>query len=770
VPLENHSPYILWFNEVDKEDIPLVGGKGANLGEMTKIGAAVPDGFIVTAAAYFYFLKENNLEEKIRVLLRQVNPSKPESYQEVAEKIQRLIISSPMPKDLALQIMKAYLKLGKGIQEPLVAVRSSATAEDLPEASFAGQQRTFLNIKGEANVVNSVHLCWASLFEGRGIFYREEHGFDHLKVGIAVPVQKMVQSDSSGVIFTADPTGQRKNVILIEAVWGLGELIVQGEVIPDLYVVDFKTLKLLEKEIHPQRIQLIKKGEKTLKTLVPKSKIKKPKLTNSEVKKLAKMAKKIHEHYFFPQDLEWAREKGKFYIVQTRPITTIEKSSKKQTSHFKPQTSNLKPLLTGIPASPGLGIGPVEKVKSAKEINKVKKGDILVTPMTSPDFVPAMKLAAAIVTDQGGITSHAAIVSRELGIPCVVGTKNATRKLKDNQLIIVDGREGKVYPAKKTDLEVFAKAEAAKALTLEEDNGPKIKTATKLYVNLGEPDLAEEIARKNVDGVGLLRAEFMFAQIGTHPRLLIEQKREKELVEKLSAGIEKFCQAFYPRPVVYRTNDFKTNEYRYLKGGGKFEEKEENPLLGFRGASRYLADEAVFKLEAEAIKTVRNKKGLKNLWVMLPFVRTPEELRETKKLLASFGLIRSPSFKLWLMVEIPSNVILLEDFIKMGIDGVSVGTNDLTMLLLGIDRDNPHVAHLYDEEDPTVLWALEKIIKTCQKNKITSSICGQAPSDSLSLVKKLVRWGITSISVNPDAISKVRQTIAEAEKEVVGKK
>jgi pyruvate,water dikinase len=754
VPLENHPPYILWFNEVDKEDIPLVGDKGANLGEMTKIGAAVPDGFIVTAAAYFYFLKENNLEEKIRVLLRQVNPSKPESYQEVAEKIQRLIISSPMPKDLALQIMKAYLKLGKGIQEPLVAVRSSATAGDL--------QQTFLNIKGEANVVNSVHRCWASLFEGRGIFYREEHGFDHLKVGIAVPVQKMVQSDTSGVIFTADPTGQRKNVILIEAVWGLGELIVQGEVIPDLYVVDFKTLKLLEKEIHPQRIQLIKKGEKTLKTLVPKSKIKKPKLTNSEVKKLAKMAKKIHDHYFFPQDLEWAREKGKFYIVQTRPITTIDKPSKKQTSH-------LEPLLTGIPASPGLGIGPVEKVKSAKEINKVKKGDILVTPTTSPDFVPAMKLAAAIVTDQGGITSHAAIVSRELGIPCVVGTKNATRKLKDNQLIIVDGREGKVYPAKKTDLEVFAKAETAKTLALEEDNGPKIKTATKLYVNLGEPDLAEEIARKNVDGVGLLRAEFMFAQIGTHPRLLIEQKREKELVEKLSAGIEKFCQAFYPRPVVYRTNDFKTNEYRHLKGGGKFEEEEENPLLGFRGASRYLADEAVFKLEAEAIKAVRNKKGLKNLWVMLPFVRTPGELRETKKLLASFGLIRSPSFKLWLMVEIPSNVILLEEFIKMGIDGVSVGTNDLTMLLLGIDRDNPRVAHLYDEEDPTVLWALEKIIKTCQKNKITSSICGQAPSDSLSLVKKLVRWGITSISVNPDAIGEVRQTIAEAEKEVVKK-
>ncbi|MBP8591466.1 phosphoenolpyruvate synthase [Candidatus Shapirobacteria bacterium] len=759
---------MLWFDEVDKEDIPLVGGKGANLGELTKIGAPVPPGFIVTAAAYFYFLKENNLEEKIRALLREVSPSKPESYQEVAEKIQKLIISSPMPKDLAVQIMKAYLKLGKGINEPLVAVRSSATAEDLPEASFAGQQRTFLNIRGEANVVNSVHRCWASLFEGRGIFYREEHGFDHLKVGLAAPVQKMVQSDASGVIFTADPTGQRKNIILLEAVWGLGELIVQGEVIPDLYLVDFKTLKILEKETHPQRIQLIKKGEKTVKVLVPKGKIKKPKLTNAEIKKLAKIAKKVHEHYFFPQDLEWAREKGKFYLVQTRPITTLDKKKAIKGAETE-QKITTKPLIIGIPASPGIGVGPVRKVKSLKEINKVRKGDILVTPMTSPDFVPAMKLAVAIVTDQGGITSHAAIVSRELGIPCVVGTRNATRKLKDNQLIIVDGKEGKIFSAKKSDVEVFAKAEAAKALKLEDDNDPKIKTATKLYVNLGEPDLAEEIARKNVEGVGLLRAEFMFAQIGIHPQLLIKQKKEKELVEKLASGMEKFCQAFYPRPVVYRTNDFKTNEYRHLRGGEKFEEEEENPLLGFRGVSRYLVNEAVFKLEAEAIRTVRNKRGLKNLWVMLPFVRTPEELREAKKLLASFGLIRSPSFKLWLMVEIPSNVILLEDFIKLGIDGVSVGTNDLTMLLLGIDRDNPRVAHLYNEEDPAVLWALERTIKTCQKNKITSSICGQAPSDSLSLVKKLVRWGITSISANPDAIGKVRQAIIEAEKEAVKK-
>jgi len=665
--------------------------------------------------------------------------------------------------------MKAYSRLGKKIKKPLVAIRSSATAEDLPEASFAGQQRTFLNIKGEANVVNKVRACWASLFEGRGIFYREEHRFDHMKVGIAVPVQKMVQSKVSGVAFTADPTGQRKNIILIEAAWGLGDLIVQGEIIPDCYIVDSKTEKIISREINPQKIRLIKKGEKNKKTLVPQYLIKKSKLTDREIKKLAKLCKKIHQHYFFPQDIEWAKEKNKLYIVQTRPITTINKKSKIKSQKLTPkhQTPDTKPLLTGIPASPGIGVGRVVKIKSAKEIKKIKKGDVLVTKMTSPDFVPAMKLAVAIVTNQGGQTSHAAIVSRELGIPCVVGTKTATKKIRNRQMLMVDGTSGKIFPASKKDQQIFQNSlstiSKSKVIISRAAN---IKTATKLYVNLGEPDLAQEVAKQNVDGVGLLRAEFMFAQIGVHPRVLIQKKQQKKLIDQLAKGIERFCQAFYPRPVVYRTNDFKTNEYRHLKGGEKFETEEENPLLGFRGASRYLIDDDILELEAEAIKQVRNKAGFKNLWLMLPFVRTTEELRETKKSLASYGLMRSPSFKLWLMVEIPANVILLENFIKIGIDGVSVGTNDLTMLILGTDRDNPKLANVYNEENPAVLWALEKTIKTCQKMGITSSICGQAPSTKPKLVKKLVRWGITSISVNPDVIDKARKLIAKAEQEV----
>jgi len=766
---QNKSPYILWFDKIDKDDISQVGGKGANLGEMTKIGIPVPPGFVVTAQAYFYFLKENNLKPKIKQILTTINPKRPESYQEAAGKIQKLILQSPIPGDLALQIMKAYLKLGKKIKKPLVAIRSSATAEDLPEASFAGQQRTFLNIKGETNVVNKVRACWASLFEGRGIFYREEHHFSHMKVGIAVPVQKMVQSKVSGVTFTADPTSQKKNIILIEAAWGLGDLIVQGEIIPDHYVVDFKTGKIISRKINPQKIHLIKKGRKTKKTLVPQYLVKKPKLTDQEIRKLAKLCKKIHQHYFFPQDIEWAKEKNKLYIVQTRPITTLTKTPNlKKYKPQKIQTSNIKPLLIGIPASPGIGVGPTKKIKSAKEIKKIKKGDVLVTKMTSPDFVPAMKLAVAIVTDQGGQTSHAAIVSRELGIPCIVGTKTATKKIKNKQMLMVNGTSGKVFSASKKDQQVFKNSLSAisknKILVSRTTN---IETATKLYVNLGEPDLAQEVAKQNVDGVGLLRAEFMFAQIGVHPRVLIQKKQQKKLINQLAEGIKQFCQAFYPRPVVYRTNDFKTNEYRHLKGGEKFETEEENPLLGFRGASRYLIDDDILELEAEAIKQVRNKAGFKNLWLMLPFVRTTKELRETKKSLASYGLMRSPSFKLWLMVEIPSNVILLEDFIKIGIDGVSVGTNDLTMLILGTDRDNPKLANVYNEENPAVLWALEKTIKTCQKMGITSSICGQAPSTKPKLVKKLVKWGITSISVSPDAIDKARGLIVKAEKKVV---
>lgn len=749
--------FIKWFSEIDKNDIPEVGGKGANLGEMVSFGIPVPPGFCVTSAAYFYFLEKNNLKPQIQKILLKTDKNDPYSYSIVSDKIKKLILKGTIPKDLAFEIMASYLKLGGGLKEILVAVRSSATAEDLPTASFAGQQASFLNISGEANVVSKVRECWASLFEPRAIFYREEKGFDHFKVGIAVPIQKMIQSETSGVMFTVDPVTNQKNRILIEAIYGLGELIVQGKVSPDHYLVDKNSLKILEKNVFLQPLQLIKVGSLNKEVPVPKKMRDKPKLRNKQIIGLAHLGKKIHQHYFFPQDIEWAVERGKIFIVQTRPVTTIRKKNidiEKREEKIAPKIRAA--ILVGIPASPGIATGPVKIIHSAKEIGKVKKGDVLVTEMTTPDFVPAMKKVVAIVTDKGGQTSHAAIVSRELGVPCVVGTEKATKDLKNGQFITVNGARGEVYKAG---------LKAKESFTLSLSRSPALlRTATKIYVNLAEPELAAEVAAKNIDGVGLLRAEFMIAQIGVHPKKLIKERKQKLFISKLFQGMNTFCEHFYPRPVVYRATDFKTNEYRNLTGGKAFEPEEPNPMMGFRGAYRYISDPSVFELELEAIKKVR--KEFDNLWLMIPYVHLPWELAEVKKVVASAGLLRSSSFKLWMMVEIPSNVILLEDFIKVGIDGVSIGSNDLTMLILGIDRDNSEVAKIFNEKDPAVLWALEKIIKTCHKYKVTCSICGQAPSFYPEIVEKLVSWGITSISVNPDVIDQVREEVFEAEKNV----
>ena len=486
---------------------------------------------------------------------------------------------------------------------------------------------------------------------------------------------------------------------------------------------------------------------------VPRSLQNVQKLNSLQIIELAKLGIAIQKHYFFPQDIEWGMEKNKLYILQTRPITTLKKKSP---SSSKKEIKEAELFLEGEAASPGIATGPAKVIFSAKEIKKVKKGDILVTVMTSPDFVPAMQLAKGIVTDKGGQTSHAAIVSRELAIPCVVGTGKATKIIKTGEIITVDGTNGKIY-----------RGEVKKKKIIKKKVLPKnVKTATKIYVNLGEPSLAKRVAQEKVDGVGLLRAEFMIAGIGVHPKKLLEEKRGEIFTNELAKGIAKFCRAFYPRPVVYRATDFKTNEYRHLQGGEKFEPHEENPLLGFRGAIRYITSPEVFQLELEAIKKVRNKMGLKNLWLMVPFVRTPEQLIQIKRILASVGLTRSPSFKLWMMVEIPSNVILLQDFIEAGIDGISIGSNDLTMLTLGVDRDNSEVAGVFDERNKAVLWSLRRVIRIANKNGITSSICGQAPSNYPELVEKLVRWGITSISVNPDAIERTREIVYWVERKI----
>ncbi|PJE68125.1 phosphoenolpyruvate synthase [Candidatus Shapirobacteria bacterium CG10_big_fil_rev_8_21_14_0_10_38_8] len=760
--------YIAWFKEIHKEDIPLVGGKGANLGEMYNFGIPVPPGFVISSQAYFYFLEQNNLQPKIKSILTEVNRDDPSSYTAVSDKIKKVFQKAIFPRDLALEIMKSYLKLGNNINHTLVAVRSSATAEDLPTASFAGQQRSFLNIKGEANIVRAVQECYASLFEPRAIFYRQQNHFDHFKVGLAVPVQKMIQSDVSGVMFTVNPVTNAKNEMVIEAVWGLGEMIVQGQVTPDRYLINKSEMKIIGTETNTQTVQLTQINHITKEVKVPQSKQDRRKIDDKMILKIAKFGKELQAHYFFPQDCEWAIEKGKLYFVQTRPITTLEnKEAGGGKRELEEENKKKTVLLTGISACPGIATGPVKIIHSPKEIGKVTKGDILVTEMTTPDFVPALRDVVAIITDRGGQTSHAAIVSRELGVPCIVGTQTATKVLKTGQFVTVNGKTGEIYkPFSKNDQS--EKAEILTPLVSGDSHSQNLlRTATKIYVNLAEPDLASEIAQKNVDGIGLARAEFLVAQLGIHPKKLIEERKQNLFIDHMFRGLSKFCEQFYPRPVVYRATDFKTNEYRNLTGGKTFEPEEPNPLLGYRGAFRYLSDPNVFELELDAIKNVREKYD--NLNLMIPFIHIPWELAQVKKIMASKGLLRSPTFKLWIMVEIPSNVIMLEDFIKIGIDGVSIGSNDLTMLILGIDRDNSEVAPIFSEKDPAVLWALEKVIKTCHKYQVTCSICGQAPSMYPDLVDKLVEWGITSISVNPDVIDQVRQTVYEAENRLIKK-
>ncbi len=740
---------VVWFSDVSKDDIPLVGGKGANLGEMTNAGIPVPPGFIVTADAYFDFIEQSGLRDEIKAILSPVNVQDSRKLQEAAELVQQLILQADVPADTAAAVKQAYQQMDDG----LVAVRSSATAEDLPEASFAGQQATFLNVEGPEAVVRNLRRCWASLFEARAIFYRAEQGFDHFQVGIAVPVQRMVQSEAAGVMFTVEPNTSDRSKITIEAVLGLGEMIVSGDVTPDHYLIDKETMNIVVKEIKGQEWMLVKgdrsKGQpRNVKIdLTPQQKATQ-KITDEEILLLAGIGKKLEEHYGAAQDVEWAREKGKIYIVQTRPVTTIKEGAVAEAHDIDAPI-----LVSGAAASPGVAHGPVKIVPDPSQIDKVLNGDVLVAEMTTPDFVPAMKRAAAIVTDRGGRTAHAAIVSRELGIPCVVGTEKATATLKDGQVITVDGSAGKVYEGAievESDIKIRARGE--------------VKTRTKLLANLAQPDIVDRVATRDVDGIGLLRAEFMVAEIGEHPSYMIEQGRGQEFTDKLAAELMKFAKAFHPRQVVYRTNDFKSNEYKSLKGGEKYEEDEENPMIGYRGASRYITDIATFKIELAAIKKVREQYD--NLWVMIPFVRTVPELERTLKIMHEEGLKSADNFKIWMMVEVPSNVILLDEFLDTGIDGVSIGSNDLTQLTLGIDRDSSKLAETFDERNEAVMISIEKVVRTCKKRGVTCGICGQAPSVYPEITEKLVEWGATSISVSPDMIDKTRDIIAAAEKKI----
>ncbi len=739
---------VLWFDEITRGDVAVAGGKGANLGEMTRANIPVPWGFVVSSQAYFDFLDKTDLRAVIIGCLKGVQLFDNASLNRCSEQIKEAVLKAKMPRDIEQGIKAAYKKLGEGP----VAVRSSATAEDMPDASFAGQQSTFLNVQGADNVVQAVHACWASLFEARAIFYRQENGYDHFSVGIAVPVQKMVQSQSSGVMFTVEPVYNDITKIVIEAVYGLGEAMVSGHVSPDTYTLDKSEMKILRREISKQEWKLVRNPgsgvdhqESNVQLPIPAPDQQKQKLSDAEVVELARIGKMIEEHYNYPQDIEWAKEEGKFFIVQTRPVTTIKDSK----TLVPDQKIDAKVLVSGAGASPGIGSGPVKVIFRAAEIDKVLPGDVLVTEMTTPDFVPAMKRASAIVTDRGGRTCHAAIVSRELGVPCVVGSDKATKTLSTGQDVTVDGALGKVYEG----IVAIKKAEKTKSKYK--------KTKTRVYVNLADPDLVDKVSAMHVDGVGLLRAEFIIAHIGEHPRYMLHHGRGQEFTDKLADGITKFAKAFSPRPVVYRTTDFKTNEYRNLKGGYSYEEVEENPMIGYRGASRYVAEPEVFKLETDAIKRVRQ--NYKNLYVMIPFVRTPAEMSKVKEMLEAEGLSRSQDFKLWMMTEIPSNIVLLDKFIDVGIDGISIGSNDLTQLTLGVDRDNAKYASLFDERDDAVMNSIEKAVTGAKRRGITASICGQAPSVYPEITEKLVKWGITSVSVSPDMIERTREIIGEVE-------
>lgn len=762
---------IVWFEEVDKNDTGLVGGKGANLGEMTGARFPVPYGFIITANAYFEFIAKNNLASKIKATLDATNCNNPNELKNASNSIKKLILSATMPDNLAKLIISYYDELrvkeekyfsrrlgliGHSISKiktlydpPLVAVRSSATAEDLPGASFAGQQETFLNVKGEAHLLQKVKECFASLFTERAIYYRHEQKYDHFKVGLAAVVQRMVESERSGIAFSVDPISGDKNKIVIEAISGLGEYIVQGKVTPDHYEVNKKSLVITDKQIKFQNLMLTKRHGANTELRLGVDEGKKQKITDDEIVKLALLVSDIEKHYYFPQDIEWAIEKKRLYITQSRPITTLNK-----VNTVEKDEGLSSPILSGAPASPGIASGPVNIIFSPKDIDKIKHGDILVAPQTDPDYVPAMKKASAIITEKGGRTSHAAIVSRELGIPAVVGAAHATKILKNHLIITVDGQSGNVYKGRPKTLHNNVKTRVEK----------KLKTVTKVYVNLAEPDEAGRVAKLDADGIGLLRAEFIIANIGVHPKEFIKQGKQSIFINRLSRDLLKFVVPFSPRQIVYRATDFKTNEYRNLKGGKLYEPHEENPMLGYRGAYRYITNPDVFNLELSAIKKIWEK-GYRNLHLMIPFVRTPWELMKIKDLVEASGLLTYPDFKLWIMVEVPSCALNLEEFLKIGINGVSIGTNDLTMMLLGVDRDSEEVAPLYDERTPIVISVLEYIVKTCRKYGVTASICGQAASDYSEIVERLVDAGITSLSVNPDAVSKTRELVYRIENE-----
>lgn len=764
--------FILWFEDLRRKDIPIAGGKCANLGELFgKIGVPVPNGFAVSAMTYQAFLKKSGAEKKIAKILSATDVDNMEALQAASEEIRRYVEDLPVPKEIEKAVIEAYRTLCQkvGKKSVAVAVRSSATAEDLPGASFAGQQDTFLNVY-EKGLLDSIKACWSSLFTPRAIFYRVEKGFSHKDVLISVAVQEMVFSRASGVMFTIEPVSGDRGQLVINGSWGLGEAIVSGQVTPDEYLVDKRDLKVIDKQIVYKQRQIVSDKKGSVKWLsVPKSKREKPVLTDKRIQELAKLGMKIEKHYGTGQDIEWAvDEDGRLFILQARPETVH--AGKGDGAAEAPKGGDVvegKVLIKGIGVSPGRGAGKVKVIVDVKGISQFKKGDVLVTKMTTPDWVPAMKIAAAVVTDLGGKTCHAAIVSRELGVPAVVGCEKATQVLKDGQEVTVEGQRGIVFEGIQSTEQQGGQVQTAMPV----DFSAQMTTATKVYVNLSIPEIAKKVAAETrADGVGLLRAEHLMLSIGKHPRQLLEEGGDRVMIDTFSQGLGRVAEAFFPGPVVYRCLDFKPDEFLELPGGEKYEREHvgPNPMIGYRGQYRYMKEDDIFRLELQAIRRAREDMGFKNICVMIPFVRTRRVFRETIRIMAEEGLDhrRDREFKLWIMVEVPSACFMIEEFCQEGIDGVSFGTNDLTMLVLGVDRNDASVQELYDERNLGVLRAIAYTMAVCRKYGVTTSICGQAPSVFPDYLEFMIRSGCTSISVNPDTVVSSRRGVAMVEQKI----
>ena len=755
---------IVDVKELHVEDVPFVGGKGANLGELTNAGFPVPEAFVLTTVSYDYFVEKGKLFAKVKKELDGIDRTSDDSLTAASEKIRALFEECPIPADLKKEIASRYNLLFPKGKMGFVAVRSSATAEDLPDASFAGQQETYLNVKDEEDLYDKIRKCWSSLFTARAIAYREKQGYSHEDVKLAVVVQRMVNSEFSGIMFTVDPNSGEKHIV-IEAGYGLGEAIVGGEVTPDTYVVDKQKMDIKKKRISTQTWKYIRGPNGGCeKQDMPTEMQKAQKIADSRILEVAEIGRQIEIHYEKPMDMEWCVEDDKVYIVQARPITAVGDMATNETVQAEAASEDI--VTTGLGASPGLASGKVIIYDESMSLDVVKDGDVLVTGMTMPDMVPAMSRAAAIVTDEGGMTCHAAIISRELGTPCVVGTGNATSLLTDGMMITVDGTSGTVY---KGDLTKKASSEAAAPTMVCAEAVPV--TGTGIYVNMSMPNKAEEIAALPCDGVGLMRSEFLFTNyVGEHPLSVIAEGRSDELINKLADGIAKVCRAFYPRKITLRTSDFKTNEYRDMPGGADFEPVESNPMIGWRGCSRYVSPDyrEAFICELKAIKKVREEMGMKNLNVMLPFVRTVDEAKEIVEMMSDMGLKRNRDFKLYFMAEIPANIIMADEFAKY-CDGFSIGSNDLTQLTMGADRDSDILGRMgyFDERNDAVKRSISHLIKVAHENGKTVGICGQGPSVYPEFTEFLVREGIDYISLNPDTVVKTKKMIASVEQKII---